>query len=133
MDFSNHANRSALAPPIRRLMLTEIIVFIIAGLTHFEILFGGHDDPSAGTAETVLGIVLLAALLLGLARPEMAVDAALAGQLIALIGVFIGLFLVIVVGPRTVLDITYHSTMAVLLILGLTVTWQEPDTANSRQ
>lgn len=49
---------------VRLFVLFEGIAFIIASLTHFGILMHGYEHRAAGTAEGVIGIVLLIGFLL---------------------------------------------------------------------
>jgi len=47
---------------IRLFVLIEGAAFIAAALTHFGLLIGGYEHQKAGTAESVIGIVLLVGL-----------------------------------------------------------------------
>ncbi|HJY08426.1 MAG TPA: hypothetical protein VJ323_19050 [Bryobacteraceae bacterium] len=108
---------------IRLFVLIEGVAFIAAALTHFGVLIGGYEHEKAGTAESVIGIVLLAGLALTWIRPASTRVIGLAVQAFALFGTFVGIFTIIVgVGPRTAPDIVYHICIVIVLALGLTQT-----------
>jgi peptidoglycan/LPS O-acetylase OafA/YrhL len=111
---------------IRLFLVLEIAVFVAAALVHFEVLADGYDDAGAGIAESVIAIVLLGGLLLSLVRPETTREACLVAQAFGLLGTLVGTTLLITVGPRTTLDIVFHVTMLVLLVIGLAVTVRSP-------
>ena len=107
---------------IRFYLGLETLIFVTAALIHFEVLFDGYPDPGAGIAESVIAAVLLLGLLMSLARPPWTRATGLAAQIFALLGTFVGLTLLFVVGPRTTLDIVIHLVMVLVLIVGLVVT-----------
>jgi len=107
---------------IRFYLGLEVLIFLAAALIHFEVLFDGYPDASAGIAESVIAGVLLLGLILSWARPPWTRAAGLATQIFALLGTFVGLTLLFVVGPRTTLDIVIHLVMVGVLIVGLVVT-----------
>ena len=108
---------------IRLFVLIEGVAFIAAALTHFGVLIGGYEHEKAGTAESVIGIGLLAGLALTWIRPASTRVIGLAVQAFALFGTFVGIFTIIVgVGPRTAPDIVYHICIVIVLALGLTQT-----------
>ena len=108
---------------IRLFVLIEGVAFIAAALTHFGVLIGGYEHEKAGTAESVIGIVLLAGLALTGILPASTRAIGLAVQAFALAGTFVGIFTIIVgVGPRTAPDIVYHICIVIVLALGLTQT-----------
>ena len=109
---------------IRFFLGLEILIFLTAALIHFEVLFDGHRDREAGIAESVIAVVLLAGLVLSLVRPASTRTAGVAAQGFALLGTFVGLTLLFVVGPRTVLDVVIHVAMVVVLIVGLVFTFR---------
>ena len=47
---------------IRLFMFLETIAFSLAALTHFGVLIDGHQHQKAGTAESVIALVLLLGL-----------------------------------------------------------------------
>ena len=54
---------------IRLFLGLEVAIFIAAALIHFEVVLDGYYDQGAGTAESVIAVVLLAGLLTSLLRP----------------------------------------------------------------
>ena len=55
---------------IRLFLGLKAAVFIAAALIHFGGVLDGYNDREAGTAESVIAIVLLAGLLTSLLRPD---------------------------------------------------------------
>ena len=111
---------------IRFFLAIQIAVFASAALVHFGVAANGYEDTGAGIAESVIAVVLLGGLVMSWRRPEMTRDAGLAVQTFGLLGTCVGISLLILVGPRTALEITYHIAMFVLLALGLFVTLRSP-------
>lgn len=111
----------------RTFLLVEGASFVAAALVHFGVLLDGYQHRKAGTAETVIGAVLLAALALTWARPARTRRIALAAQGFALLGTLVGLFTIAIgVGPRTAPDLAYHATIIAVLIAGLAVVGRTP-------
>ena len=105
---------------IRAFLLFEIALFGVAALTHFGVLLQGYRHQQAGTAETVIGVVLLAGLALTWIGPRWARLGGIGTQAFALLGVMVGVFTIAIgVGPRTALDLVVHGAMLALLITGL--------------
>ena len=105
---------------IRLFLLIEGGAFIAAALTHFGVLMDGYKHRRAGTAETVIGIVLLVGLALTWIRPASTRRIGLAVQGFALVGTLVGIFTIAIgVGPRTVPDIVYHVCIVIVLVSGL--------------
>jgi hypothetical protein len=111
---------------IRFFLGLEALIFLTAALIHFGVLFDGYRDQGAGIAESVICGVLLLGLIASWMRPEWTRRAGIAVQGFALLGTFVGLTLLLVVGPRPVLDVTIHVLMVVVLIVGLVVTVRAP-------
>jgi len=107
---------------IRFFLGLGVLIFLTAALIHFEVLLEGYPDRSAGIAESVIAGVLLLGLITSWARPPWSRAAGLAAQVFALLGTFVGLTLLFVVGPSTTLDIVIHLVMVSVLIVGLVVT-----------
>jgi len=108
---------------IRLFVLFEGAAFIAAALTHFGILMKGYEHQKAGTAESVIGIVLLLGLALTWIRPASTRGIGLAVQAFALFGTLVGIFTIVIgIGPRTAPDIAYHFVIAIVLISGLVAT-----------
>ena len=106
-------------------MLFEGATFIAAALTHFGVLMHGYEHRAAGTAETVIGIVLLIGLALSSIFPRSIRGIGLAAQAFALFGTLVGIYTIIIgVGPRTIPDITYHGVIVIVLVCGLIVAFR---------
>jgi hypothetical protein len=103
----------------------ETAIFFVAALIHFEVLVDGYPDREAGIAEMVIGVVLLAGLIYTFLAPEKTRATALIVQGFALAGTFVGLTLLLTVGPVTGLDVAIHVLMVVVLAAGLLITWRE--------
>src|SRR6266487_4192692 len=107
----------------RMFVLVEGAAFLAAGLTHFGVLTSGYEHEKAGTAETVIGCVLVAALLLTWVRPASTRRLGLAAQGFALLGTAVGMFTIAIgVGPRTTPDLIFHGVIVVVLLCGLLAT-----------
>ena len=110
---------------IRLLMLGEGATFIAAALVHFGVLLRGYEHQAAGTAETVIGSVLLIGLVVTWIFPRVTRGIGLWVQAFALLGTFVGIFTIIIgIGPRTVPDIAYHATISIALVCGLVVAFR---------
>jgi hypothetical protein len=104
-------------------MLFEAVTFLAASCIHLGLFVQGYEHREAHIAETVIGMVLLIAILVATIRPSSTRAAGLVGQGFALLGTLVGLFTIAVgVGPRTVPDVVYHVAVVVVLIWGLMVT-----------
>jgi hypothetical protein len=111
---------------LRLLLLFEAATFVVAASIHFGALLDGYEHTKAGTAESVIAVVLLAGFALSFRRAQQAVIGA---QSFAILGVCVGLFTIAVgVGPRTVLDVAYHVAILALLVAGLAIALREPAT-----
>jgi hypothetical protein len=105
---------------IRLFVLIEGLSFLTAALIHFGVLLRGYQHHAAGTAESVIGAVLLVGLVLSLLLPAATRAIGLVVQGFALLGTLVGIFTIVVgVGPRTMPDITYHAIIVIVLIAGL--------------
>ena len=108
---------------VRVFLLIEAALFLAAVLTHFGVLMSGLEHRKAGTAESVIGCVLLAGLILTLIRPESTRAVGLVVQAFALLGTAVGIFTIAIgVGPRTVPDIVFHGVLVIGLVSGLIAT-----------
>jgi hypothetical protein len=107
---------------IRMFLLFEALTFVAASLVHFGVLVHGYEHDKARIAEGVIAAVLLAGLIVSLARPVWTAEAGVAGQSFALLGTFVGVFTIIVgVGPRTLPDLIYHGAIIAILAWGLKI------------
>jgi heme A synthase len=101
-------------------MLFEAATFAAAAAIHFGALVDGYGHRDAGTAESVIAVVLLAGLALTWSRPPWPRRAAIGAQAFAILGVLVGLLTIAVgVGPRTVPDVAYHLGILAVLVVGL--------------
>ena len=117
---------------IRLFLALEAAIFIVAALIHFEVIFDGYLDREAGTAESIIALVLLGGLLASMMRPAVTRRAGLIAQVFALAGTFVGVTLLFAVGPRTTLDVFIHLLMVVVLVAGLLVTIRTPRSVSER-
>lgn len=107
---------------IRAFMLFEAVAFLAASCIHLGLFVQGYEHREAHIAETVIGTVLLIAIIVATFRPSSTRAAGLVGQGFALLGTLVGLFTIAVgVGPRTVPDVAYHVAIVAVLIWGLMV------------
>lgn len=105
---------------VRYLLAIEAAVFLVAALVHFEVLFAGYGHRRAGIAETVLALVLLAALAATWLRPRWTRPLGLAAQAFALLGTLVGIAMIVIgVGPSTAADVVYHLAVVALLAGGI--------------
>jgi hypothetical protein len=110
---------------VKLFLALEAAAFLAASLVHFGIMIDGYQHQKAGTAEGVIGLVLLAGLVLTLIRPLSSRTIGLAVQAFALLGTFVGLFTIAIgVGPQTKPDILLHIALVTLLVSGLVVVWR---------
>jgi hypothetical protein len=110
---------------IRLLLFFEAAAFLVAALIHFGLFIGGYEHRRAGTAESVIAVVLLVGGLLTWVRPSSARGVGLAAQAFALLGTLVGIFTIAIgVGPRTAPDIAFHAGLVVVLVSGLSLVWR---------
>ncbi len=110
---------------IRLFLLFEGIAFIAASLTHFGVLMHGYEHRPAGTAEGIIGIILLIGFVLTWIVPRRTRAIGIAVQAFALLGTCVGIYTIAIgVGPRTIADIAFHVAIVVALIAGLLVTFR---------
>jgi hypothetical protein len=112
---------------IRLFLMVEAASFIVASLIHMGFFITGYAHSRARVAESVISGVLFGGLLLTLFLPAWTRNVALVVQIFALLGTFIGIFTIIAgVGPRTIPDVVYHITIAVVLAVGIAVAKSAP-------
>ena len=111
---------------IRLLLAAEAAVFGLAATIHTGAL-RGYAHARARNAETVIGAVLLAGLVLIAIVPRRLRTTASAVQGFAVLGTLVGLFTIAIgVGPRTLLDLVLHLAMLTLLTAGLLIARRTP-------
>jgi hypothetical protein len=110
---------------IRLFLLFEGIAFIAASLTHFGVLMHGYEHRPAGTAEGVIGTVLLIGFVLTWILRSWTRGIGIAVQAFALLGTCVGIYTIAIgIGPRTTPDIAFHSVIVIALISGLFVAFR---------
>ncbi len=108
---------------IRGFVLFECVAFMAAALTHFGVLVHGYEHQKAGTAESVISLVLLVGLIHTLIWPQWTRGIGLTVQGFALVGTLVGIFTIVIgIGPRTIPDIAYHIVIVAVLVWGLVTT-----------
>ena len=104
----------------RLFLVFEAATFLVAAGIHAGALVGGHRHREAAIAETVIAIVLVAALVLGFTPRPWPARLAVLAQGFALAGTLVGLFTIAIgVGPRTVPDVAYHVAIVFVITAGL--------------
>jgi hypothetical protein len=112
---------------IRLFLFFEGAAFVVAALTHFGVLIHGYEHQKAGSAESVIGIVLLVGFALSWIRPRSTRSIGIGVQAFALFGTLVGIFTIAVgVGPRTAPDIAYHVVIVTVLVSGLVLALRGP-------
>ena len=105
---------------VRWFLVVEAAVFGSAALIHAGILMSVYEHRAARTAESVIALVLLAGLVGTAIAPQSSRGIGLGAQAFALFGTAVGIFTIAIgVGPRTMLDLTLHTGMVLLLVIGL--------------
>ncbi len=106
------ANRSSIL--IGRLMLAEAVTFAIASILHFGV---GETFIGAAIPEAIIAVVLGAGAIAVTRRPAGSWWLALATTLFALLGVIIGLSVILGGRVSRPLDLTYHASILVALVI----------------
>jgi hypothetical protein len=113
---------------LRRFLSVQIALFALGALVHTFV--SGHQHARAATAESVIGLVLLAGLVATFVVPARARAIALAVQGFALLGTMVGIVTIVVgIGPRSAFDFALHATMIATLIAGLATVRRSPSHA----
>ncbi|MBT2326421.1 hypothetical protein J7E62_29330 [Variovorax paradoxus] len=101
-------------------MLIEVAILGLASLVHSGQLVAGYAHPQARTAEAVIALVLVLALVSAWSHPERTRWFAVSAQGFALAGTLLGVAMIAIgVGPRTDADIVYHAVLLWVLVAGL--------------
>lgn len=105
---------------IRWWLSSEAAAFGGAALVHAGELLHGYEHSKAATAESVIGLALLFALVGSVATPRSSRAIALAALSFALLGTLVGVFTIVIgIGPRSAFDIALHVGFIASLIAGL--------------
>jgi hypothetical protein len=111
---------AAYASKLRLFLAAELVLFALASFTHRGVFVSGYEHQKAAIAETVIGAVLAAGLLLSLIRPWSTRMFALLVQGFALLATLVGVVTIVIgVGPRTAADLVLHALMLAMLTFGL--------------
>jgi hypothetical protein len=109
-----------MARTVRWFLSLEAAAFFAAAAVHSGVVVHGYEHSKAATAESVIGLVLTAAVVASLLAPHRSRSLGLGAQAFALLGTFVGLFTIAVgVGPRTGPDLALHAGFVAALIAGL--------------
>lgn len=109
-----------MVPLVRWFLLVEAIAFGLAALVHSGVLVEGYEHAKAATAESVIGLVLLAGLAASLAAPRFSRAVGLWAQAFALLGTCVGIVTMFVgIGPQSSFDAALHAGFVLLLVAGL--------------
>lgn len=104
----------------RTFLAAEAVAFLAAAGVHSGVLLRGHEHGEAATAETVIGLVLAAALVATVVAPGATRRLAVGAQVFAVLGTAVGLFTIAVgVGPRTAPDLVFHAAIVAVLVAGI--------------
>ena len=118
---------------VRGLLLFQIAGFVVLALIHFELLLGGYRHPPAGATELVIVVSLVVALLLTWGPPALGQRVATAAQLLATLGVLVGLVtMALGVEPGTILEVALNVVLLLTMTAGLvaTKTWRPERTSS---
>lgn len=110
---------------LRRFLSVQFALFALGVLVHTFV--SSHQHGRAATAETVIGLVLLAGLVATFVVPARARAMAVAVQGFALLGTMVGIVTIVVgIGPRSAFDFVLHGTMIATLVAGLAAARRSP-------
>ena len=112
---------------IRSWLLLQIAILLSMVSIHFGLLIGGYRHRSAGTAELLIAVVLVAGLLVTWTPTPWSRRLATGAQYFGILGVLGGLLTTVLgIGPRTMLDLTLNGALLLTLIAGLAITRRKP-------
>jgi hypothetical protein len=105
---------------VQAILVLGALLFLAAASIHGGVAGEAYRHREARIAESVIGAVLLAGWIVGLAKPRSARTVSIGVLGFGLVGTLIGVFTIAIgVGPRTALDLTIHAAMLLLLVTGL--------------
>lgn len=103
----------------------EAIAFAAAALIHYGVALPGHAHLKAAVAESVIALVLAAALALSRAHAGCPRKLGITAQAFALLGTCVGLFTIMIgIGPQSAGDLAFHGVIVCVLAWGLFVAWR---------
>lgn len=103
---------------LQRFLLAQVGLFALGAIVHTSV--SGHLHAKAATAESVIGVVLLAGLMATFTAPARTRGIALGVQAFALLGTCVGIVTIIIgIGPRSGFDFALHGTMIATLVAGI--------------
>lgn len=103
-------------------LMVEVVMFTFVAMAHGGILIPGHEHAQAAITETVIAVLIGAALIMGFVSPGSTRAVALWTQALALIALIGGLIAIAVdVMPRTVANIAVYAIMLITVVFGLLV------------
>jgi hypothetical protein len=106
--------------PVVAFLWAEVAMLSAASLVHGGLLISGYAHAQARTAEAVIALVLLLALATSAFLPGAARQLALAAQVLALLGMLLGVSMIFIgIGPQSLPDLVYHFLLVALLLAGL--------------
>ncbi|MFZ0014129.1 MAG: hypothetical protein WAL25_08440 [Acidimicrobiia bacterium] len=107
---------------VRLIIVIAAVSLLVASMIHLEVLTTGHRHQQAGTAEAVIGAVMLVGLGLTWLPGRRPLSIGLLTLWFGLLGTLVGVFTIIIgVGPQTTADIVYHLLLIALLATGVAV------------
>jgi hypothetical protein len=103
-------------------LMVEVALFTFAALAHGGVIVTGYEFPKAAMAETVIAVILGAALIMSFVSPTTTRTVALITQGVALLAVVAGVVTIVMgISPQTLQNIVVHAVMLITLGLGFAV------------
>jgi hypothetical protein len=103
-------------------LMVEVVMFTFVAMAHGGILLTGHEHAQAAVGETVIAVLLGAALLMGFVSPGSTRTIAMLTQGLALVGLIAGFIAIAIdVMPRSVANIAVYAIMTLTVVFGLLV------------
>src|SRR5512146_3122111 len=105
---------------IRVFLAVEAAAFFLAASVHAGLTLHGFEHQKACIAESVIGVVLAAGLLVSFLSGQATRAAGITVQAFALLGTLVGVFTIVIgIGPRTIPDYMFHAGILIVLGVGL--------------
>jgi hypothetical protein len=103
-------------------LMVEVVMFTFVAMAHGGILLTGHEHAQAAVGETVIAVLLGAALLMGFVSPGSTRTVAMLTQGLALVALIAGFIAIAIdVMPRSVANIAVYAIMTITVVFGLLV------------